>query len=233
MRAVLLIAALFALSACGGGRMGMEVLTSYTDGQDPALNEPTEAVYGEVIYSRFQEYVNLGAVTTELFWLKNGMTSMNLPAGTKLIGLRDAQGDAYCTTTKEVIDALIGPRRFACFVDLNNDGAFESGWISDNGVDLFGPMVKSIGVPYRKKLMPVVEGRDFRFELIYQGMTNNTLRLTYREFMGDVISPVISQDLTYGLREAGDTEVRFREARIAVHGVTDGILRYTVLEGLN
>lgn len=233
MRTVLLIAALFALSACAGGRMGMEVLTSYTDGQEPALNEPQDAVSGEVLYSRFQEYVNLGAVTTDLFWLKTGMTSINLPAGTTLVGLRDAEGDAYCTPTREVIDALAGPWRFACFVDLNNDGAFESAWMSENGVDVYGPFTRSIGFRYRKKLIPVAGERDFRFELIYQGVTNNTLRLTYREFMGDVISPVISENLTYGLREAGDTEIRFREARIVVHGVTGNILRYTVLEGLN
>jgi len=75
----------------------------------------------------------------------------------------------------------------------------------------------------------VVETRAFtNFELIYSGMSADSVSLLYREYTPDnLIRPAFSQTVTY---ERDSETIRFREVLIEVHQVDGASIHYSVLE---
>ncbi len=66
-------------------------------------------------------------------------------------------------------------------------------------------------------------------ELLYNGRSGTTLRLSYREFVKDMARPAFTQELTYDLRD--DRVIGFRGARIEVMDANNTTVRYRVLSG--
>jgi hypothetical protein len=66
-------------------------------------------------------------------------------------------------------------------------------------------------------------------ELLYDGRSGTTLRLSYREFVRDMARPAFTQELTYDLRD--DRVVGFRGARLEVIDANNTSIRYRVLSG--
>lgn len=69
---------------------------------------------------------------------------------------------------------------------------------------------------------------NFRQELIYGGRVGNQIKLTYREFSGDLIRPGFTQEAQYDITT--DTTVGFKGVRISVVDATNTRLRYKVLK---
>lgn len=67
-----------------------------------------------------------------------------------------------------------------------------------------------------------------REELIYSGRTGPTLKVTYREFRGDLAAPAFFQELSYDLGES--TTIRFRDFEIDVAEANNQQIRFTVLK---
>lgn len=72
---------------------------------------------------------------------------------------------------------------------------------------------------------------NLRRELIYNGLSDSTVRFLYREFISDMARPAFSQELTYDL-DAG-SEIGFRGVRIEILEATNVILKYRVLIPFN
>ncbi|MDB5439169.1 MAG: hypothetical protein JWM33_1596 [Caulobacteraceae bacterium] len=70
----------------------------------------------------------------------------------------------------------------------------------------------------------------FRMELLYSGVVQNMLTLTYREFKDDMARPAFTQDLKYDLSQGA--EIGFRTARFRVLKTTNIGLTYQVLSPL-
>lgn len=85
-------------------------------------------------------------------------------------------------------------------------------------------------IPYEIK--ENILGEGFKMELLYQGVADDVLRLSYREFNESLARPAFQQELTYTLSEEGSTEVSFRSLRIEVVSGDNSELRYRVLQGL-
>jgi hypothetical protein len=66
-------------------------------------------------------------------------------------------------------------------------------------------------------------------ELLYDGKSGTTLRLSYREFVRDMARPAFTQELTYDIRD--DRTIGFRDARIEVIEANNTNIRYRVLSG--
>lgn len=65
-------------------------------------------------------------------------------------------------------------------------------------------------------------------EIIYGGMSNNTIRLTYREYdRNDLARVAFFQDLTY---DANEKILRFRNIRMSVQHANNEEIAFTVLE---
>jgi hypothetical protein len=68
---------------------------------------------------------------------------------------------------------------------------------------------------------------NFRQELLYGGRIGNQIKLTYREFAGDLIRPGFTQEAQYDL--AAEQVVGFKSVRIQVIDATNTRLKYKVL----
>ena len=79
-----------------------------------------------------------------------------------------------------------------------------------------------------------VEASDasgFRRELIYGGVSQGTVSLSYREFINDMARPAFSQDLRYDL--GAGSEIGFRGARIEIIQAGNVSVKYRVLKPLD
>jgi hypothetical protein len=67
---------------------------------------------------------------------------------------------------------------------------------------------------------------SYREELIYNGKSKDTIRLSYREYKNDMARPAFYQDLTYDLSES--REIAFRDLRIEVLEATNSAIKFIV-----
>lgn len=70
----------------------------------------------------------------------------------------------------------------------------------------------------------------FKYELLYQGFSRNTLKLVYREFNNDLARPAFFQDASYDVEKFPIT-VTFRTVRIEILSADNNQLVYKVLSG--
>lgn len=68
---------------------------------------------------------------------------------------------------------------------------------------------------------------NFRQELLYGGRIGNQIKLTYREFAGDLIRPGFTQEAQYDL--TAEQVIGFKSVRIQVIDATNTRLKYKVL----
>lgn len=66
-----------------------------------------------------------------------------------------------------------------------------------------------------------------RKELIYGGMSGNTIKIVYREFSGDMPAASFQQELAYDLSKSGT--IRFRGMEMEVRVATSNTIRFIVL----
>lgn len=69
---------------------------------------------------------------------------------------------------------------------------------------------------------------SFRAQVIYSGMSGQSVRAVYREFAGDFIRPAFSQELEYSL--AADSVIAYRSIRIRVIEANNREIRFQVLD---
>lgn len=72
---------------------------------------------------------------------------------------------------------------------------------------------------------------SFKRELVYGGVSQNTITVLYREFMNDMARPAFSQELKYDLSK-GDV-IGYRGARFQVLNVTNTTIRFKTLKHLD
>ncbi len=105
--------------------------------------------------------------------------------------------------------------------------------IDDSG-GIIGVIEKSNGSLTRSKkviggkFLPVeiVTEGVYKQELIYNGKTKDTIRLSYREYIKDMARPAFFQDLTYDLSES--REIAFRDMAIEVLEATNSTIKFFV-----
>lgn len=103
------------------------------------------------------------------------------------------------------------------------------------------PVVFHYAMGYRYGSIPInniKEGlieewsRDsFKRELVYSGVSQNTISILYREFKDDLARPAFSQELKYDLSQG--KEIGYKGARFEVIKATNTGLTYKVLKSLD
>jgi hypothetical protein len=68
----------------------------------------------------------------------------------------------------------------------------------------------------------------FRAELIYTGISKNTIRIAYREYVKDMARPAFFQDLSYDLDES-DT-LQFKSIRIKILQANNSLIKFIVID---
>lgn len=69
---------------------------------------------------------------------------------------------------------------------------------------------------------------SFMYEIIYNGVENNTITLTYREFKNDMARPAFFQNLKYDLKTSNT--IRYKNFKLKIHSADNEKIIYTVLE---
>jgi len=104
----------------------------------------------------------------------------------------------------------------------------------DKGGHAYGDAACSLGMVRRWGPAPgvfletrqVAKPGSSRKELIYGGMSGNTIKGVYREFSGDMQAASFQQELAYDLSKSGT--IRFREMEMEVRVATSNTIRFIV-----
>lgn len=80
--------------------------------------------------------------------------------------------------------------------------------------------------PILRKADKVYLTGSFRQELIYNGKSSSTIKMSYREFKDDFARPAFTQELSYDLAES--KTVGFRGMNIEVVEATNSHIKYTI-----
>lgn len=91
--------------------------------------------------------------------------------------------------------------------------------------------LKKENIPFQIGQVTRSEPGNFRRELVYQGRVGNELRLSYREFSGEMARPAFTQELTFEFN--GGAVIGAKGARLEVIEATNTTIKYRVLQGFN
>lgn len=85
--------------------------------------------------------------------------------------------------------------------------------------------------PYRFTEQPMVSENNFQQTLIYSGRVGDRVKISYREFSGNVARPAFSNEAEYDL-SSSDT-IAYRGARIRVINANNESIEYEVISNFN
>jgi hypothetical protein len=197
-------------------------------GQTTDFGKETIVSVGDVIFGQFDYRAVNGAILLEDLNAGYQATTIKAPVGYTLIESRINNQPSYCSTTPIIYNIFGSPALHACFFDRDNDKRFEA--VIPAQADNWGD--KQI-TPVSYELTQInSSGKGFKYELLYNGISSNTLNITYREFVDQMARPAFQQDLTYTVSGTGPTDIVFRGARITVYKADNSSVRFVVHSGV-
>jgi hypothetical protein len=220
----------FAVVATGCTTVKVTEFTSVTEqvGRTPELNQASEATVGSTVFSQFRYWSKTGyrlidPVTTNVM-----LSTINVAPGEFVLPSEADGTKAFCTERLAYIDPLAGPWKPVCFVDSAKNGTFDIAKVAPGAV-WFKNDIKP-AARYEKGELIVPRPDAKKTELLYQGYSGKTVKLSYREYMNDFARPAFFQDVTYDVPEF-PTTITFRTVRIKLLSADNNGLRYQVLSG--
>lgn len=197
-------------------------------GKVPEISVESSAAVGSQLFSQFRYWSRIGYRIKDNYNNRLALGWINVSEGDFLIKASNDGKVVYCTEKRAYIDPLTGPLSTACFFDMNETGKFDK-------VKARPAMVwfeNSINPPIRyersEQLTPKPD--SFKYELLYQGVSKGTLRLSYREYVNDMARPSFFQDVSYDIASY-PTEVTFKSVRLQILGADNNGIKYKVLSG--
>ena len=82
---------------------------------------------------------------------------------------------------------------------------------------------KIYDVPYGQ-----IEAKGFKGELIYSGISKNTIKITYREYLENLARPAFYQELTYDLDQSD--LIQFKSLKIRVLRADNSAIKFIVVD---
>ncbi|MFQ5729204.1 MAG: hypothetical protein ACE5GN_02445 [Waddliaceae bacterium] len=214
-------------------------------GKTPELGLISKAHVGDAIYTEFdyKEVQREGGRHSEWARLTQGykdsfvLGRINIAPGDLLAGYRDQNGlKQYCSTNRTYFDLLVGPYDISCFSDSSGDGSFDKVRVPRLGL---GSWKDIGGIPFKVEVTRERVGapagqiriKGFKYELLYQGVSDKTLRITYREYINDFARPAFFQEVTYVFNPSGTTTISFKKVEIDILSANNKLITYRVIKG--
>lgn len=227
-KAVAALAITMTLTGCASMSITEPSFVSERTGRIPELDSVSDATVGSTIFSQFR------------YWSKTGYQLMS-PVSTRLMFGR-VQADAgdfvmpskvdgqaaYCTEKPAYSDALTPLFKPACFIDKAGSGSFGSVKAMPGMVWIETSLDSPVRYERNELILPRADAK--KYELLYQGISSNTLRLAYREYINDFARPAYFQDVSYEVTKF-PADITFRSVRISVLGADNNGIHYRVLSG--
>lgn len=195
----------------------------------PPLNAESTADIGETLVAKGKLYVFEGLDLQERITDNGIMREYIVEPNAMRLEREDADGTKYFVASPGAywINDKYTRRRaepFGGYLTKKKNGVLEL----VGSYDMTGAGKISPAAP-RHRVGKIVDKTqpNFRQELIYGGRIGNQIKLTYREFAGDLIRPGFTQEAQYDL--SSDQTVGFKSVRIQIIDATNTRLTYKVL----
>jgi hypothetical protein len=204
----------------------------------PAIGSEAEAEIGQTLFSKANltvtEAIEISTEKTE--YIKQTATNnrysgtIKIPAG-KLAKFAEDDKGAYYRSHNGIYKASL-PFKYpvGVFVPKNTD--------TSAVLFVFHEVIGSKGyefgkdpVEYKTSTIETWSKDSFKRELIYGGLSQKTIQISYREFFDETARPAFTQELKYDLND-GDV-IGFRGARFQVLKANNTSIRYKTLKALD
>jgi hypothetical protein len=220
VRTSVIIVAAAMLTGCVTAQLHQPTMRT---GRSVQLGVPAQAQVGDPMLSEYDYAALDGAVLLDGVHTVQVNQQVRVPGGSRLIASTVQGREAFCATQATVFGPQYGnPVAIGCFFDPDGDGFFNS-YVSTG--DSWGEMAIP---PLRYQRAEEMAGSGYKYDLVYLGISGDTIAISYREFAGTTASPALQQDLTYTLEDDGSTDVSFRGARITVTRADNNSISYVV-----
>ena len=228
MRAYLPILLLSLVAGCATVSVAPPPASSERAGIKPSIGERSTAPVGGLVLSQYKyiasESITFSGGVAAPFYLGRVVAAQgDLLAPVTLNGRT-----VYCTQKLAYADPIAGPQSPACFIDANNDGAFETVTVRPGAFWFEQQLSPTVAYTRQERMVP--RSGSYKSELLYQGTSRGSLRLAYREYIDDLARPAFSQDVTYDIA-GSPTMITFRTVRIEVLSADNNQIEYRVVSG--
>lgn len=199
----------------------------------PELNVESEAEIGQSMVSTSKKAISQ-AIETSQEIIHNGSTyNLTIPAGILPIYTSDNQGTFYRTRPPSNLTTLgVAQPDLVCgiYIPLDKTKPTHVFWMG-SPYDTTPVVDAHAGIDF--KLTNITEPMEsgFQKELIYSGISQNTISILYREFLNDMARPAFSQELKYDLSQ--DRLVGFQGARFEIIKADNNKIRYKVIKNID
>lgn len=191
----------------------------YQEGATPEVGVRSSATVGDPMVTEYHYLADEVAVLLKASESNLMFGRAGVPANTKLVKTYSSKGEIYCP--------IMRGSPVPCFKDDSGDGKFDYAY-NLGTFAVVAPVGEIDPLPYTIAEATIQDG--FKYELVYQGIDDDNLRIAYREYNENLARPAFQQDLTYTLDE-GDTPVSFKGVRLVIHSAINNNVEYTVSSG--
>lgn len=186
---------------------------------------PTAAPVGGSLYSEASYWSKTVNRLLEGRRTPVGMGEVAVADGDLVFKSRVEGRIAYCTEHPVYTAPSAGPARIACFMDADNDGKFETVTVPLAGIWLDKEIPQPVRYARTGQILPGADST--KYELLYAGTSNGSLRLSYREYLNDKAIPGAFLDVSYDFRQE-PTTISFRNVTIDVLSADNRRIVYRV-----
>ena len=225
---ILILLIVLAVSGCTTVNLSELSTVDSKMGTVPNIGEQAVAPVGGVIYSQFRYWSKIGYRLKGDFSAGLGLGRVSVSDGDFVMKAEVENKTAFCTEKRAYIDPMVGPHTTACFIDADNDGNFERIKAAPGAIWFESEIAPPLA--YEKSELVIPRNDSFKYELLYQGISKGSLKLSYREYINDFARPAFFQDVTYDL-DSTPTTITFRTVRLEVLNANNNQISYRVLSG--
>jgi hypothetical protein len=197
-------------------------------GKVPAVGVESTVPVGSQVFSQFRYWSRTGFRVKDSYNDRLVLGRIVVSEGDFLVKASVDGKVAYCTEKRAYVDPLAGPFASACFVESTTPGSFGSVKARPGAIWFENKLAPEIRYERSELMAPKVD--SFKYELLYQGISKGTLRLSYREYSNDMARPSYFQDVSYDI-PSFPAEVAFKSVRLEVINADNNGIRYRVLAG--
>lgn len=158
--------------------------------------------------------------------------TLTIPAGILRSSGSDANGEYYQSATRlsrkhnfESNDTVIG----GVFIPYDTKKPSGIYWEIAANIDAIHHSYP--GIDYKTTTYEEISKTGFKRELVYSGVSQNTISILYREFQSDMARPAFSQELKYDLAQG--SAIGYKGARFEVIKANNTGIVYKVLKALD
>lgn len=197
----------------------------------PPLNSESEAEVGQNMVQAARKTVTPAIKVTEEIshQLPNSTKAKIIPSQLPLVGT-DQSGAYYQAASARAYNFVGYFSVIAGVYVPNNEPALtQVFWQFSEGNR--GSISPHPGIKYETTVIEEWGTDSFKRELVYQGVSQNTVSIRYREFNKDMARPAFTEDLKYDLSQ-GDV-IGYKGARFQIIKANNLSIRYKVLKPLD